>query len=360
MVWLGALSVVVALALLAVVTLAALVFELTRQLGRTLVRVDALEAAIAEADNAVPTAEHQPRGLPVGSVVPEFELPTVDGGTVSASTLRGRRALLVHWRPDCGFCREIAGELAAEVEALRRRHTDLILLSHGDRDGNCRLADEHGLRCLIALDESSPATVFGALGTPAAYLLDEKGRVAKPLALGALEVPALVRELVSERRTLTTERPLSESRIMRDGLKAGTVAPTFVLPGLDERRVDLAAYRGRRVLVVFSDPECGPCEALMPDLVERERRYGDALSVVMVSRGEVAENRARRDRHEAGFPIALQRGWTISKQYGIFSTPVAFLIDPDGVLEQDVARGAAAILHLADTAVARREEVAAR
>jgi peroxiredoxin len=268
--------------------------------------------------------------------------------------------LLIHWRPDCGFCREIADELAAAAETLRAQRTDLVLLSHGDAESNRRLADEHGLRCPIALDDRHPATVFGTLGTPAAYLLDERGRVAKPLALGARDVPALVREPASRRRPLATERPLSESRLVRDGIRPGTRAPTFALPGLDREQIDLAGYRGRRVLLVFSDPECGPCEELMPDLVERERRYRDDLAVVMVSRGDVAQNRVRRERHAADFPIALQRGWTISKQYGIFSTPVGFLIGPDGVVEQDVARGNVEILHLADTAVTRRKEVSVR
>jgi len=357
MIWLGTLSVLVAVLVLAVIALTALVFALTRQLGRTLIRLDALEEAVAQG-HAQSAGPPRPEGLPVGAVVPAFELPTLEGGTLSASALAGQRVLLVHWSPDCGFCRDIAGELAAAQEELRGRRTELVLLSHGDPQSNQRLADEHGLRCPIALDASpGAAAVFGPLGTPAAYLLDEKGRVAKPLALGALEVPALAREVASGRRRLATERPLSESRIERDGIKAGTAAPGFALPDIDGRRVDLAEYRGRRVLLVFSDPECGPCEALMPDLVARERSHGDEFAVILVGRGDVAENRGRRDRYGARFPIVVQRGWTISKQYGIFSTPAAFLIGPDGILEQDVARGGAEILQLADVALARREEV---
>jgi peroxiredoxin len=357
MIWLGTLSVLVAVLLLAVITLTALVFALTRQLGRTLIRLEALEEAVAQTHDP-PGGPTRPEGLPVGAVIPAFELPTLEGSTLSALALEGQRVLLVHWSPDCGFCRDIAGDLAAQQEDLRRRRTDLILLSHGDRERNQRLADEHGLRCRIVLDGSpGAAAVFGTLGTPAAYLLDEKGRVAKPLALGALEVPALAREVATGRRQLATERPLSESRIERDGIKAGTAAPSFALPDIDGRRVDLAEYRGRRVLLVFSDPECGPCEALMPDLVARKRDHGDELAVIMVSRGDASEDRSRRDRYGAGFPIVVQRGWTVSKQYGIFATPVAFLIGPNGVLEQDVARGGAEILRLADAAVARREEV---
>src|SRR6266516_1302283 len=48
-------------------------------------------------------------------------------------------------------------------------------------------------------------------------------------------------------------RSLARSKIKRDGLKAGTPAPDFRLPRLDGGELSLAALRGRRVLLVFSD-----------------------------------------------------------------------------------------------------------
>ena len=60
------------------------------------------------------------------------------------------------------------------------------------------------------------------------------------------------------RKHLANERPIGESRIERDGLEAGTTAPTFALPDIGGGFVSLEEYRGRRVLVVFSDPACGP------------------------------------------------------------------------------------------------------
>ena len=46
---------------------------------------------------------------------------------------------------------------------------------------------------------------------------------------------------------------------------------------------------------------------------------------------------------------ALRRGekWELSRAYGIFSTPVAFLIDERGIIAADVAVGVDAILALA-------------
>src|SRR5204862_532526 len=62
-----------------------------------------------------------------------------------------------------------------------------------------------------------------------------------------------------------SNRSLAHSKIERDGLKAGTVAPDLRLPRLDGRgELALSDLRGRRVLLVFSSPECGPCSALAP------------------------------------------------------------------------------------------------
>ena len=186
------------------------------------------------------------------------------------------------------------------------------------------------------------------MGTPAAYLLDDRRRIAKPVAVGAREVPKLAEEAAGGRRRLASERPLSESLVEREGLKAGVPAPTFELPDLGGRPVSLGDTRGRRVLLVFSDPECGPCDALLPDLARLEREHrGNGLAVVMVGRGEPEENRRKAEAFGVEFPVVLQPGWRLSKQYGIFATPVAFLIDEEGVIERDVARGPTEILDLA-------------
>ena len=51
---------------------------------------------------------------------------------------------------------------------------------------------------------------------------------------------------------------------------------------------------------------------------------------------------------EAGltFPVCLQRQWEVSRLYGMFGTPVAYLIDEHGIIAADVAVGVEPILSL--------------
>ncbi len=68
----------------------------------------------------------------------------------------------------------------------------------------------------------------------------------------------------------------------------------------------------------------------------------------MVGRGDAGENRKKARENEFDFPVVLQKKWELSKQYGIFATPVAFLINEEGVIARDVATGADSILELAE------------
>ena len=343
-------------ALLLCLVLTAL-YQVVKQQGRLLLRLDEIENRLQSASHPVagPTFlgdddPAEPQELPVGTTFPSFRLPDLKGQSVGLDDFTGRRVLLVNWSPQCGFCDLIAPDLARLQDELKKNNTELVLSSYGDADSNRRLVEEHGLECPVLLQEDNQTLqAFDGMGTPVAYLLDEHRAVAKPLAVGADEVPTLAREASSRRKRLPRERSLKESRLERDGLKAGTPAPKFSLPDIEAKVVSLDDYVGQRVLLVFTDPDCVPCDALLPDLVRlQEEHRGDGLSVIMVGRGDAEENRRKAKLHGVQFPIALQQGWRLSKEYGIFATPVAFLIGPDGVIARDVAEGAEAILALAE------------
>jgi peroxiredoxin len=338
----------------AVVGLGLIVVQLMGQQGRLLLQLD--ELANSHAGHEHNGADPRLPALPVGTAVEPFRLPSTSGGEVALEDFRDRKILLVHWSPDCGFCREIAGDLAEAQEGLKKRKTELVLLSYGEADANRALADEHGLECPIVLqDGATQVATFTGFGTPAAYLVDEEGRIESPLALGAVDVPKLARDAAAGRKVLPNERPLAESRIERDGLRAGTPAPSFSLPDLSGEPVSLDEYRGRRVLLVFSDPSCGPCTALLAELADLDFGTGaEDLAVLMVTRGGVDENRRKVDEHGVEFPVVVQPGWKLSKEYGIFATPVAYLIDELGVIERDVARGMDEILSVARNELARK------
>jgi peroxiredoxin len=356
------LTAVVVLLSLILLSLWLLLYQLVKQQGRMLLRLDGLEGGLpVGGQGAVGGVQIGPRGLGVGKPFDSFSLPDLAGQTVALDDFRGRRLLIVNWSPQCGFCDMIAPDLAKLQDGLRQRNVQLLFVSTGDADSNRTLVEEHGLDCpVLLLKEGLELKAFEGLGTPVAYLLDEQGRAAEPVAVGAKEVPELAREAATgsaKRKRRRGERPISESRIEREGLKAGTPAPVFEMPDIRGQRVALEDYRGRRVLLVFTDPHCGPCDELAPDLVRLHQEHRDnGLCILMVGRGEAEENRRKAEQHGFEFPLILQERWKLSKEYGIFATPVAFLIDEQGMIARHVAAGGDEILALAQEALANQKE----
>jgi peroxiredoxin len=137
----------------------------------------------------------------------------------------------------------------------------------------------------------------------------------------------------------------------RKGLKTGAKAPEFRLSRLDGGELSLADLRGGRVLLVFSDPHCGPCAELAPRLQEIHLERPD-LNVLVISRGDIEENRDKANELGLTFPIVLQQKWEVSLKYAMFATPIGYLIDEEGILLSDVAVGVEPILALAEEPVA--------
>jgi peroxiredoxin len=326
-------------------------WQLLRQNGRLLLRLEDLEKRLDVLEFGEPDA---PPGLPVQSPAPEFELPDLEGRPATLAQFRGQSVLLVFFNPACGYCRELAPKLAADPQKSAR----LLVVSVGDAETNRQFFSEHKLTCPVLLQKDGEiAAAYQARGTPSGYLISPEGTIASELAMGAESLLALANGKTTGRANTEADgeatdpvarfgnHSLARSKIARNGLKAGTRAPGFHLPKLDGGDLSLEDLRGRRVFLVFSDPHCGPCNTLAPEL-EKIHRDDPDLAMVMISRGEPKENRAKVREHGLTFPVVLQQQWEISRRYAMFSTPIAYLIDEAGVIARDVAVGADAILNL--------------
>ena len=339
----------------------ALLVQLSAQHGRILMRLDALEEGAAPAEDSGVCGggpADVPAELELNSPFPQFRLADLEGDAVALDDYAGTRVLLVNWSPACGFCDLIAPDLAKLHAPLRKQGTELVLITAGDADANRRLARKHGLKCPIVLKESGDSgTGFEGVGTPAAYLLDEQQRVASPRALGSEEVLALAREHAGMKLPLRLRAPRAD-RVKRDGLPAGTPAPDFSLKAInDEGTVRLRDFRGERVLLVFTDPHCAPCDELAPQLAQLHAQLGDdRLRMVMIGRGDVEENLAKCREHGIRFPVVLQHRSKLSRQYEVLRWPAAFLIDEQGRTADRVAVGGEAIMALARSGARVGEE----
>src|SRR5204863_5871775 len=101
---------IVLLSWLVVLAVCWLGWQLLRQNGRMLLRLDELEKRL---DTLEFGEDEQPEGLLVGSKAVDFELPDLARKRHSLNQYQGRSVLLVFFNPGCGFCRELAPRLAA-------------------------------------------------------------------------------------------------------------------------------------------------------------------------------------------------------------------------------------------------------
>ena len=128
------------------------------------------------------------------------------------------------------------------------------------------------------------------------------------------------------------------------GLPEGAPAPEFALGGLHGETVTLASLRagGKPVLLVFSDPGCGPCTTLMPDLGRWQQDLAAHLTIAVIGRGTVEANKTKSAEHGVS-RVLLQQGFEVAQAYRAIGTPSAVLIRADGAIGSPVAAGVEAI-----------------
>jgi peroxiredoxin len=140
------------------------------------------------------------------------------------------------------------------------------------------------------------------------------------------------------------------ARIM--GLAVGTPAPAFSLSGLHGETMTLEALRAgsKLLLLLFTDPACGPCTALLPEIGQWQRDHASKLHVALISRGAVETNRTKVT--DPGVThVFLQKDREVAEAYQAHGTPSAVLVRQDGTIGSPLAQGADAIRALIATTV---------
>jgi peroxiredoxin/uncharacterized membrane protein YphA (DoxX/SURF4 family) len=136
------------------------------------------------------------------------------------------------------------------------------------------------------------------------------------------------------------------------GLDVGTPAPSFALPTLTGETTTLQALRalGKPVVLLFSDPGCGPCMALLPEIGRWQREHAAKVVVALISRGTVEANRPKVTEYGLTH-VLLQKDREVAQAYQASGTPSTVLIRPDGTIGSPLAQGADAIRGLVAGAV---------
>ena len=164
-------------------------WNLFRQNGRLLVRLDALEAGLGP-----------PEGLPLGAPAPEFRLPSLGGGETTLDSLcqEGKPLMLIFWEPDCGPCRELVSDMAGWYAAMS--DVSVAFVSRGSVEKNRAVIGEQDLVPLLLQQDLEVFSGYRAMGTPSGIIVRPDKTIGSGVAGGVEAIQSLLREVVEEER----------------------------------------------------------------------------------------------------------------------------------------------------------------
>jgi thiol-disulfide isomerase/thioredoxin len=151
-----------------------------------------------------------------------------------------------------------------------------------------------------------------------------------------LRLEAIERRLVEAGLSVEDEESPPEI-----GHEPGTPAPGFVAADVQGEPVSLddLLAPGLPLVLFFTSPTCGPCEALMPDVAAWQAEYAGRLTVAIADAGEREAALAKAEEHGLEH-VLVDHELTIQTAYDSGATPSAVLVAPDGTIASHVAPGA--------------------
>jgi uncharacterized membrane protein YphA (DoxX/SURF4 family)/protein-disulfide isomerase len=134
------------------------------------------------------------------------------------------------------------------------------------------------------------------------------------------------------------------------GLPVNSIAPPFEVAAYFGGKISLEQLLGygKPVLLVFTNPNCGPCVALFKEIKEWQDSHTEQLTIALLSFGTIKENFVNVARNGLG-QVLLQQKREVAEQYGANVTPTAVVVSTGGRIASPMAAGADEIRKLLAT-----------
>src|SRR6185503_20097018 len=226
-------------------------------------------------------------GLPIGALVPEMPLKTLEGERVlSREFIKAseKPTLLFFVSPTCGPCDAMLPDIAVWRGELSDR-VQFIFVSNGTPKNNRKKFETVSDSPIFIDDDRTFALSVGGKWTPTALFVDRSGRIASHVAAGDSAIEELIEQIGSA--DLSAELVyFSNGGLVTNQLKIGNEAPDFSLTDVTGRNITKNDIRGKRTLATFWSVGCPHCQAFLDDLKAWERSHvGENAGMIVFSDG---------------------------------------------------------------------------
>ena len=151
--------------------------------------------------------------------------------------------------------------------------------------------------------------------------------------------------------------PEDEVQLPAFGIDPGSPAPAFSTETARGDRVTLEDLLepALPLLLLFTNPSCGPCQALLPSITRWQAEHRDGLTLATVSSGDLDAILVEAEEHRLE-RVLVDRDFAVSESYQVSGTPSAVLITADGRIASYLASGSEEIEQLVEQVLTSEEE----
>jgi uncharacterized membrane protein YphA (DoxX/SURF4 family) len=135
-----------------------------------------------------------------------------------------------------------------------------------------------------------------------------------------------------------------------EGLPLDSIAPAFELAAYHGGSRSLAGLidQGKPLLLIFTNPNCGPCVVLFQEIKDWQLAHSEKLTIALISKGTIKDNFVNVARNSLG-QVLLQQDREVAEKYRALVTPTAVVVNTQGRIASPLAAGADQIRQLLHT-----------
>jgi thiol-disulfide isomerase/thioredoxin len=239
--------------------------------------------------------------------------------------------------PNCIPCAALLPEIEAWQKELEGKINFVFISSGKAKENTDKFAGENQKQILLQ-KEREVSTLFGALWTPTALLINADGTIASHPAAG----DTAIRELIEKTKAQNFEEKFlfvvnGNGNGNGKPPKIGESVPEFSIEDISGKQISRNNFQGKKTLVTFWSLTCPHCINMMEDLREWDNQKGqDEPNLLVFSDGETEAHKSLNLKS----PILIDKEYKTAQNFGMHGTPSAVLVNEDGRIVSETAIGA--------------------